>query len=184
MTHCKKIPFYSYSFSPLALLLTTSTESETSGLRPRAYRRELGWAELRRAGGGKLGSVRVSSRGIRERRIRVHRWLQTDDDYGERALDVLKLQRGARSTQESSRNMTEGSVGGDDGRGRSTTSDATGVNGVGSTWGRLRQERAGEVSHPRFRDPGVNIITRCAGTKSHTFGESWYRNECHNFIIQ
>jgi transposase InsO family protein len=30
-----------------------------------------------------------------------------------------------------------------------------------------------EVSHPGFRDPGANIITRYAGTKSHTYDESW-----------
>jgi hypothetical protein len=31
------------------------------------------------------------------------------------------------------------------------------------------------------QDPGVNIITRCAGTKSHTYDESWHRIECHIF---
>jgi hypothetical protein len=31
--------------------------------------------------------------------------------------------------------------------------------------------------------PGVNIITRCAGTKSHTYDESWHRIECHIFTI-
>jgi hypothetical protein len=39
------------------------------------------------------------------------------------------------------------------------------------------------VSHPCFRDPDANIITRCAGTKSHTYDESWYRNKCYNFTI-
>jgi hypothetical protein len=34
-----------------------------------------------------------------------------------------------------------------------------------------------------FRDPGANIITRCVGTKSYTYDESWYRNECYNFNI-
>jgi hypothetical protein len=29
--------------------------------------------------------------------------------------------------------------------------------------------------------PGANIITRCAGTKSHTYDESWHRIECHIF---
>jgi hypothetical protein len=29
------------------------------------------------------------------------------------------------------------------------------------------------------QDPGANIITRCAGTKSHTDDESWHRIECH-----
>jgi hypothetical protein len=40
-----------------------------------------------------------------------------------------------------------------------------------------------DVSHPDFRvqNPGANIITRCAGTKSHTYDESWHRIECHIF---
>jgi hypothetical protein len=29
------------------------------------------------------------------------------------------------------------------------------------------------------QDSGANIITRCAGTKSHTYDESWHRIECH-----
>jgi hypothetical protein len=33
------------------------------------------------------------------------------------------------------------------------------------------------------QDPGANIITRCAGTKSHTYDESWHKIECHNFTI-
>jgi hypothetical protein len=33
------------------------------------------------------------------------------------------------------------------------------------------------------QDLGANIITRCARTKSHTYDESWYRNECHIFTI-
>jgi hypothetical protein len=33
------------------------------------------------------------------------------------------------------------------------------------------------------QSPGANIITRCAGTKSHTYDESWHRIECHNFTI-
>jgi hypothetical protein len=33
------------------------------------------------------------------------------------------------------------------------------------------------------QDPGANIITRCAGTKSHTYNESWYRIECYLFTI-
>jgi hypothetical protein len=28
------------------------------------------------------------------------------------------------------------------------------------------------------QDPGANIITRCAGTKSHTYDESWHMIEC------
>ena len=39
------------------------------------------------------------------------------------------------------------------------------------------------LSHPGFRDPGTNIITRCAGTKSHTYDESWHMIECHIFTI-
>jgi hypothetical protein len=33
------------------------------------------------------------------------------------------------------------------------------------------------------QDPGANIITRCVGTKSHTYDESWHRIECHIFTI-
>jgi hypothetical protein len=33
------------------------------------------------------------------------------------------------------------------------------------------------------QEPGVNIITRCVGTKSHTYYESWHRIECHIFTI-
>jgi hypothetical protein len=33
------------------------------------------------------------------------------------------------------------------------------------------------------QSPGANIITRCAGTKSHTYDESWHRIECHIFAI-
>jgi hypothetical protein len=29
------------------------------------------------------------------------------------------------------------------------------------------------------QSPGASIITRCAGTKSHTYDESWHRIECH-----
>jgi hypothetical protein len=32
------------------------------------------------------------------------------------------------------------------------------------------------------QNPGANIITRCAGTKSHTYEDSWHRIECHIFI--
>jgi hypothetical protein len=31
------------------------------------------------------------------------------------------------------------------------------------------------------QSPGVNIIIRCAGTKSHTYDESWHMIECHIF---
>jgi hypothetical protein len=43
-----------------------------------------------------------------------------------------------------------------------------------------------ETCHTRVsghQDPGANIITRCAGTKSHTYNESWHRIECHIFTI-
>jgi hypothetical protein len=33
------------------------------------------------------------------------------------------------------------------------------------------------------QSPSANIITRCAGTKSHTYDESWHRIECHIFTI-
>jgi hypothetical protein len=33
------------------------------------------------------------------------------------------------------------------------------------------------------QDPGANIITRCAGTKSHTYDESWHKIEFHIFTI-
>jgi hypothetical protein len=41
-----------------------------------------------------------------------------------------------------------------------------------------------EWCHTRIsghQDPGANIITRCAGTKSHTYDDSWHRIECHIF---
>jgi hypothetical protein len=42
-----------------------------------------------------------------------------------------------------------------------------------------------DMLHPGFRGPkpGREIITKCAWTKSHTYDESWYRNECHIFTI-
>jgi hypothetical protein len=47
----------------------------------------------------------------------------------------------------------------------------------------IPRELAVVLSHPDFRvqNPGANIITRCAGTKSHTYDESWHRIECHIF---
>jgi hypothetical protein len=30
--------------------------------------------------------------------------------------------------------------------------------------------------------PGREIITKCAGTKSHTYDDSWYRKECHTLL--
>jgi hypothetical protein len=41
------------------------------------------------------------------------------------------------------------------------------------------------LSHPGFRGPKPEreINTRCARTKSHTYDEKWYRNECHIFTI-
>jgi hypothetical protein len=42
-----------------------------------------------------------------------------------------------------------------------------------------------ELSHPDFRGPkpGREIIAKCARTKSNTYDESWYINECHIFTI-
>jgi hypothetical protein len=31
------------------------------------------------------------------------------------------------------------------------------------------------------QNPAANIITKCAGTKSHTYDDSWHRIECHIF---
>jgi hypothetical protein len=36
---------------------------------------------------------------------------------------------------------------------------------------------------PGAPKPGREIITKCAGTKSYTYDDSWYRNECHNINI-
>jgi hypothetical protein len=74
---------------------------------------------------------------------------------------------------------------------------STGLSGVpcgattNSANGRLqkwivREQCADSACHTRIsghQDPGANIITRCAGTKSHTYDESWHRIECHNFTI-
>jgi hypothetical protein len=49
-------------------------------------------------------------------------------------------------------------------------------------WDNDGREMAQEICHTRVlghQDPGANIITRCAGTKSHTYDESWHRIECH-----
>jgi hypothetical protein len=61
---------------------------------------------------------------------------------------------------------------------------------IGSSARRLSpRERRGicvESCHTRIsghQDPGANIITRCAGTKSHTYDESWHRIECYIFTI-
>jgi hypothetical protein len=46
--------------------------------------------------------------------------------------------------------------------------------------------RQHHIYHTRVsghQDPGANIITRCAGTKSHTYDESWHKIECHIFTI-
>jgi septal ring factor EnvC (AmiA/AmiB activator) len=57
--------------------------------------------------------------------------------------------------------------------------------------GRILMRRPGvvvpeDICHTRVlgvQSPGANIITRCAGTKSHTYDESWHRIECHIFTI-
>jgi hypothetical protein len=48
-----------------------------------------------------------------------------------------------------------------------------------------RTSPAAATCHTRIlgvQNPGANIITRCAGTKSHTYDESWHMIECHIFI--
>jgi hypothetical protein len=43
-----------------------------------------------------------------------------------------------------------------------------------------------DICHTRVsghQDLGANAITKCARTKSHTYDDSWYRNECHIFTI-
>jgi hypothetical protein len=48
----------------------------------------------------------------------------------------------------------------------------------------LRESSARMLCHTRVsghQDPGANIITRCAGTNSHTYDESWNMIECHIF---
>jgi hypothetical protein len=68
-------------------------------------------------------------------------------------------------------------VGGEGGSG----ADGEGERGVGGEgW------RGAGCCHTRVsghQDPGANIITKCARTKSHTYDESWHRIECHNFTI-
>jgi hypothetical protein len=49
---------------------------------------------------------------------------------------------------------------------------------------RLGGQRGRGVCHTRVsgvQSPGANIITRCAGTKSHTYDESWHMIEYHIF---
>jgi hypothetical protein len=38
------------------------------------------------------------------------------------------------------------------------------------------------MSHPGFRDPGANIITRCHGNLTHMMNHG-IENECHIFTI-
>jgi hypothetical protein len=45
------------------------------------------------------------------------------------------------------------------------------------------RRRACHTRVSEHQDPGTNINTRCAGTKSHTYDESWHRIECHIFTI-
>jgi hypothetical protein len=61
-----------------------------------------------------------------------------------------------------------------------------GGGGVRATQSRVRCIQSKEYCHTRIsgvQSPGANIITRCAGTKSHTYDESWHRIECHIFTI-
>jgi hypothetical protein len=39
------------------------------------------------------------------------------------------------------------------------------------------------VSHPAFRGPNPIVTHMCARIKSHTYDDSWYRNECHVIYI-
>jgi hypothetical protein len=68
---------------------------------------------------------------------------------------------------------------------RGTATTARRGRGAAATAATGRGSTAARVSHPDFRvqNPGANIITRCAGTKSHTYDESWHRIECHIFTI-
>jgi hypothetical protein len=58
-----------------------------------------------------------------------------------------------------------------------------------SGWGMSKRKEVGKKHelvrcHTRVlgvQSPGANINTRCAGTKSHTYDESWHRIECHIF---
>jgi hypothetical protein len=61
----------------------------------------------------------------------------------------------------------------------------TAVRDEASAVSRRLREMKEALSHPDFRvqNPGANIITRCAGTKSHTYDESWHMIECHIFTI-
>src|SRR5688572_26314902 len=57
---------------------------------------------------------------------------------------------------------------------------------VTPTWGSHPVTNRRSRCHTRIlgvQNPGANIITRCAGTKSHTYDESWHRIECHIFTI-
>jgi hypothetical protein len=46
----------------------------------------------------------------------------------------------------------------------------------------MKSARTCELSHPDLRtNLGVNQM--CARIKSHTYDDSWYRNECHIFTI-
>jgi hypothetical protein len=59
----------------------------------------------------------------------------------------------------------------------------------GYVWGELRNvvhlrvKRAlAMVCHTRIlgdQNPSKKIITKCDRIKSHTYDDSWYRNECH-----
>jgi hypothetical protein len=55
------------------------------------------------------------------------------------------------------------------------------VRAMSKTFGDLIRECHTQILG--HQDPGVNIITRCAGTKSHTYDESWHMIECHIFTI-
>jgi hypothetical protein len=57
------------------------------------------------------------------------------------------------------------------------------VKGLGSVLARQFKEEV-VLCHTRIlgvQNPGANIITRCAGTKSHTYDDSWHMIKCHIF---
>jgi hypothetical protein len=70
------------------------------------------------------------------------------------------------------------------------SSSSSGAEPESEPWGRVKRSSSSSGAEPEchtrisgHQDPGANIITRCAGTKSHTYDESWHRIECHIFTI-
>jgi hypothetical protein len=102
-------------------------------------------------------------------------------------LQGAVLQRGVSGAKEGEDAVEE--PGGDETVGGGGRREAEPVDGTEGHLPHLRGggggvERANEC-HTQVlgvQSPGANIITRCAGTKSHTYDESWHRIECHIFI--